>query len=1819
MKVDYLSEFGFRLSDYEFGTKERRMDLGTAEGTRCPDPPTGKPAMAAKRKGGLKLNAICAKLSRQVVVEKGAEAGAHAKGSPLRPRDKERSGPESGVARAPRSEEDKRRAVIEKWVNGEYSEEPTPPPVLGRIAREGLELPPEGVYMVQPQGCSDEEDHGDEPPKDGSVVEEKDSDGAASKADSGPSAKQASGEASSLRDYAASTMTEFLGMFGYDDQNTRDELARKISFEKLHAGSTPEAATSSVLPASEDALSKRARFSKYEEYIRKLKAGEQLSWPAHGTTAEGRAGKEALGSLPGLRLPSSTAHLETKATILPLPSHSSVPMQGLVARASKYDFFIQKLKTGENLRPQNGSAYKKPSKYDLENVKYLHLFKPGEGSPDMGGAIAFKTGKVGRPSKYDVRAIQKPGPAKVPPTPSLAPAPLASVPTAPSAPGPGPEPPASLPFNTPEYLKSTFSKTDSITTGTVSTVKNGLPTDKPAVTEDVNIYQKYIARFSGSQHCGHIHCAYQYREHYHCLDPECNYQSRVLALGQSGLPRPNRMTYKETGGPWGQAQPPAHQALSRQRFTSKQDVIRHYNMHKKRDNSLQHGFMRFSPLDDCSVYYHGCHLNGKSTHYHCMQVGCNKVYTSTSDVMTHENFHKKNTQLINDGFQRFRATEDCGTADCQFYGQKTTHFHCRRPAATFTFKNKCDIEKHKSYHIKDDAYAKDGFKKFYKYEECKYEGCVYSKATNHFHCIRAGCGFTFTSTSQMTSHKRKHERRHIRASGSGMLGLPPSLLGAKDTEHEESSNDDLVDFSALSSKNSSLSASPTSQQSSASLVTATATSEAGPSATKPPNSKISGLLAQGLPGSIPLALALSNSGLPGAAPYFPILPGRGNTSLPVGAPGLMGTMSSGTAASVTPDTPALAASGAGDSAAAAAASVPVPPASIVERISASKGLISPMMARLAAAALKPSATFDPGNGQQATPARFPPAPVKQEPGESAGAPGPHEASQDRSLDLTLKEPSNESNGHAVPANSSLLSSLMNKMSQGNPNLGSLLNIKTEAEGSPAGESSPFLGKAVKALVQEKLSEPWKVYLRRFGTKDFCDAQCDFLHKAHFHCVVEECGALFSTLDGAIKHANFHFRTEGGAVKGNAEASFPASAAETKPSLAPSSPPAPPITTATASSLEGPAPSLAAVPSSPTLLAWKQLASTIPQTPQVPASVPHLPTSPLATTSLENAKPQVKPGFLQFQENDPCLATDCKYANKFHFHCLFGNCKYVCKTSGKAESHCLDHINPNNNLVNVRDQFAYYSLQCLCPNQHCEFRMRGHYHCLRTGCYFVTNITTKLPWHIKKHEKAERRAANGFKYFTKREECGRLGCKYNQVNSHFHCIREGCQFSFLLKHQMTSHARKHMRRMLGKNFDRVPSSQGPPSLMDTETDEYMDYTGCSPGAMSSESSTMDRSCSSTPVGNESTAAGNTISMPTASGAKKRFWIIEDMSPFGKRRKTASSRKMLDEGMMLEGFRRFDLYEDCKDAACQFSLKVTHYHCTRENCGYKFCGRTHMYKHAQHHDRVDNLVLDDFKRFKASLSCHFADCPFSGTSTHFHCLRCRFRCTDSTKVTAHRKHHGKQDVISAAGFCQFSSSADCAVPDCKYKLKCSHFHCTYPGCRHTVVGMSQMDSHKRKHEKQERGEPPAAASPGAEGPAPGPAASLDGAPPPGAEPAAALLFLPGPGRGPDDAGDPRPPDAPGPRAGPAAPGPAAGESSQEDDEEELELNEEEADDDEDDDDEDDEDDDDDEDLRTDSEESLSEAAAAGPGARSLELAALGAPAPPGPAPAAAAASP
>lgn len=299
------------------------------------------------------------------------------------------------------------------------------------------------------------------------------------------------GEASALRDYAVNTMNKFLGMFGYDDQQVRDEVTKKISFDSLKAATSDP----SSLSNAED--SRSPRFSKYEEYIRKLKAGETLPWPMHTSppkpddlNSKMAQDKSAMmlqssGGLPGAEGQIYPSSLDHKQSVAPHLGNSQPPnsshMQNMASRASKYDFFIQKLKMGESLQQQNGNAYKRPSKYDLENVKYLHLFKPGEGNPDMGGAIAFKTGKVGRPSKYDIRTIQKliPGnpeasliPNVVAPGNAGAPGvPVVGTAGASIAPGLTMDQAGHISFNAADYIKSSFSKTDSITTGTVSSVK----------------------------------------------------------------------------------------------------------------------------------------------------------------------------------------------------------------------------------------------------------------------------------------------------------------------------------------------------------------------------------------------------------------------------------------------------------------------------------------------------------------------------------------------------------------------------------------------------------------------------------------------------------------------------------------------------------------------------------------------------------------------------------------------------------------------------------------------------------------------------------------------------------------------------------------------------------------------------------------------------------------------------------------------------------------------------------------------------------------------------------------------------------------------------------------------------------------------------------------------------------------------------------------------------------------------------------------------------------------------------------------------------
>lgn len=120
-----------------------------------------------------------------------------------------------------------------------------------------------------------------------------------------------------------------------------------------------------------------------------------------------------------------------------------------------------------------------------------------------------------------------------------------------------------------------------------------------------------IAPFSSYLECKYDQCELEnLREHYHCYSEPC----------------------------YGKA------------LCKKEEIIRHLKWHKKRNESINYGFLRFSATDDCSVSFPGnCYHNKRQTHYHCFQPNCDKIYVSTSDVQMHSNYHRKDTAIIMEG------------------------------------------------------------------------------------------------------------------------------------------------------------------------------------------------------------------------------------------------------------------------------------------------------------------------------------------------------------------------------------------------------------------------------------------------------------------------------------------------------------------------------------------------------------------------------------------------------------------------------------------------------------------------------------------------------------------------------------------------------------------------------------------------------------------------------------------------------------------------------------------------------------------------------------------------------------------------------------------------------------------------------------------------------------------------------------------------------------------------------------------------------------------------------------------------------------------
>ncbi|CAG0912696.1 unnamed protein product [Notodromas monacha] len=194
-----------------------------------------------------------------------------------------------------------------------------------------------------------------------------------------------------------------------------------------------------------------------------------------------------------------------------------------------------------------------------------------------------------------------------------------------------------------------------------------------------------------------------------------------------------------------------------------------------------------------------------------------------------------------------------------------------------------------------------------------------------------------------------------------------------------------------------------------------------------------------------------------------------------------------------------------------------------------------------------------------------------------------------------------------------------------------------------------------------------------------------------------------------------------------------------------------------------------------------------------------------------------------------------------------------------------------------------------------------------------------------------------------------------------------------------------------------------------------------------------------------------------------------SPSDDKRPRVPSLRLLKDEPVPEGYVRYRFNEDCSYAHCGYREHQTHFHCTRQDCGYSFCDKTRFVQHTARHERLDTLMGGDFCQYRAHMPCNRPNCPYSpspGTqpnkASHFHCIKCEFVCSDTNKVVAHRRQHQKMDSINAAGFSKATPGVDCGVSQCAHNRRQTHYHCLL--CRFAVLGLSQMSAHKYRHQNE-----------------------------------------------------------------------------------------------------------------------------------------------------------
>lgn len=87
------------------------------------------------------------------------------------------------------------------------------------------------------------------------------------------------------------------------------------------------------------------------------------------------------------------------------------------------------------------------------------------------------------------------------------------------------------------------------------------------------------------------------------------------------------------------------------------------------------------------------------------------------------------------------------------------------------------------------------------------------------------------------------------------------------------------------------------------------------------------------------------------------------------------------------------------------------------------------------------------------------------------------------------------------------------------------------------------------------------------------------------------------------------------------------------------------------------------------------------------------------------------------------------------------------------------------------------------------------------------------------------------------------------------------------------------------------------------------------------------------------------------------------------------KMFKDEPIPTGYLKFRFNEDCNFPNCGYRNHQSHFHCCRQDCYYSFCDKTRFVQHTARHERLDKLMGDDFKQFRANMRCGHDDCAYN----------------------------------------------------------------------------------------------------------------------------------------------------------------------------------------------------------------------------------------------------